>query len=72
MNYITKLAVCTLNQWAMDFEHNMKQIVQSIVIAKVNQHLLTLTRSKNARTDWDQNWKSAATAAKTTSSKETP
>ena len=30
----TTLAVCTLNQWAMDFEGNMNRILQSIQSTK--------------------------------------
>ena len=29
-NYITRVGVCTLNQFAMDFEHNLKNIIESI------------------------------------------
>ncbi|KAL1122533.1 hypothetical protein AAG570_002863 [Ranatra chinensis] len=29
------LAVCTLNQWALDFDGNLKRILQSIVLAKL-------------------------------------
>lgn len=34
MNRTVTVAVCTLNQWAMDFDGNYKRILQSIQEAK--------------------------------------
>jgi NAD+ synthase (glutamine-hydrolysing) len=31
-----KLAVCTLNQWALDFDGNVKRILKSIETAKAD------------------------------------
>ena len=32
---IVKLATCSLNQWAMDFDGNLARIKESIAVAKV-------------------------------------
>lgn len=34
MGRVVTVAVCTLNQWAMDFEGNFKKILESIKDAK--------------------------------------
>jgi NAD+ synthase (glutamine-hydrolysing) len=34
MGHLITLATCSLNQWALDFEGNMRRILQSIAIAK--------------------------------------
>ncbi|CAD8047094.1 unnamed protein product [Paramecium primaurelia] len=39
---ITRLGVCTLNQWAMDFSQNVQNIIESIEICKRKQCLYRL------------------------------
>jgi NAD+ synthase (glutamine-hydrolysing) len=34
MGHLITLATCSLGQWALDFEGNMRRILQSIAIAK--------------------------------------
>jgi NAD+ synthase (glutamine-hydrolysing) len=34
MGHLITLATCSLNQWALDFDGNLKRILQSIAIAK--------------------------------------
>ena len=37
MGHKVILAVCSLNQWAMDFQGNFERIIESIQIAKASQ-----------------------------------
>lgn len=37
MVHLVKLATCNLDQWALDFEGNLKRIIESIQISKEAQ-----------------------------------
>ncbi len=34
MVHLIRVSTCQLNQWALDFDHNLAQIIESIQIAK--------------------------------------